>query len=117
MRHGATKDRIALAKKVRQTGTWADVGAALGVSHVRAIKILRQAQHNASIPAWTAGLDIRTARILLEAGFKSKRKVQSTIERGDRIDRIGAGRLVILKQWLGLDTQAQTNSCISPDFL
>jgi hypothetical protein len=110
MRHGSTKDRIALAKKVRQTGTWVEVGAALGVSHIRAIKILRQAQHNESLPAWTAGLDIRTARILLAEGFKSKRKVRSTIERGDRIDRISVGRLVILKQWLSLDTNSSENA-------
>jgi len=110
MRHGATKDRIALAKKIRQTGTWADVGAALGVSHVRAIKILRQAQHNESLPAWTAGLDIRTARILLAEGFKkSKRKVRSAIEHGKRIDRISTGRLVILTQWLSLNTNHGEN--------
>ena len=55
---------------------------------------------NRSLPAWTEGLDIQIAKILVWKGFKDKVEVQAVLERGERIDRIGPARLAMLRNWL-----------------
>ena len=99
-----TQERIRIARSLRRTGTLSDVGAVLGVTRERARQILLQDEHNQAMPGWTKGLDVRTARILLAEGFKSKRKLKSAIECGARIHRISTLRLVELRRWLHIDT-------------
>lgn len=52
------------------------------------------------MPDWTDGLDLRTANVLLAAGFTGKDQVRQAIEEGSDIPRVKALRLEILREWL-----------------
>ncbi len=89
------------AMEMRRKGkTLAEIGRALGVNQERARKILIAAERNESLPRWVQGLQIQIARVLVRKGFRSKRAVRAAINRGERIDRLGAVRLAELSVWL-----------------
>lgn len=102
MAHSKTYDRIApAAEKLMRFLPRAAAGRLLGKSDTEIRRILAKAKRDAAMPAWTAGLDIRTANVLLAAGFTDRSQVRQAIEQGRDIPRVRALRLEVLREWLG----------------
>jgi hypothetical protein len=101
MAHAKTYDKIApIAEELRRTLPGEKAGEVLGVSVSQMRRIMAKAKRDAAMPPWTAGLDIRTANVLLAAGFTDKDQVREAIQRGRDIPWLKALRLEIVRRWL-----------------
>jgi DNA-binding CsgD family transcriptional regulator len=90
-----------LAKKLREkNATYIEIARVLGISPQRVRQLIIHADRVAALPAWTRGLTIQTARILLGNGFSDKSKVHSVLQRGETINRVKAKRMEEIRQWL-----------------
>lgn len=83
-----------------QNAPYTQIGAALNISSTCAWNLVRRAEKRAAIPAWLSGLDIRTANVLLRAGFKSMEEIRNAITVGMAIERVKAPRMAMIKAWL-----------------
>jgi hypothetical protein len=90
-----------MAARLKRTMSSEEAGAMLGISVSQMRRIAAKAQRDAAMPAWTAGLDIRTANVLLAAGLTGKDQVREAIEQGREIAWLKEVRREIVRKWLG----------------
>lgn len=92
-----------LVKEMRHYGTLNEIGAQLEVSGAWIREIIKKAERDLSLPDWTLGLDVRTTRALLAAGFTSKDDLRAAISAGKHINRVANKRLAVVIDWLNLN--------------
>jgi hypothetical protein len=100
-RSEAASPRSKIAARMHHAGaSYAEIAQKLGVSSVRVEQLIRLVSRHSDIPQWLSGLDIKTGKALIAAGFQRIEEVKDAVERDAAIPRIKEYRMRILKQWI-----------------